>query len=105
MQELKQKQKENLQSILAHTQTHIQSENIKKLAGGIVVASTGLKKWFKEKWVDIGRPKKKKGGKKKKSMGGLTAAQKKMTDYFTSNGKVRSMASHQKITLKQHLKD
>jgi hypothetical protein len=23
------------------------------------VASTGLKKWFKEKWVDIGRPKKK----------------------------------------------
>ena len=59
MQELKQKQKENLQSILVHTQTHIQSENIKKLAGGIVVASTGLTKWFKEKWVDIGRPKKK----------------------------------------------
>lgn len=27
--------------------------------GGTVVASTGLKKWFKEKWVDIGRPKKK----------------------------------------------
>ena len=23
------------------------------------MASTGLKKWFKEKWVDIGRPKKK----------------------------------------------
>ena len=59
MPESKQKQKENLQSILVHMQTHIQSENIKKLAGGIVVASTGLKKWFKEKWVDIGRPKKK----------------------------------------------
>jgi hypothetical protein len=27
--------------------------------GGTDVASTGLKKWFKEKWVDIGRPKKK----------------------------------------------
>ena len=23
------------------------------------MASTGLKKWFKEKWVDIGRPKRK----------------------------------------------
>jgi len=59
MPESKQKQKENLQSITVHMQTDTYSENIKKLAGGIVVASTGLKKWFKEKWVDIGRPKKK----------------------------------------------
>jgi|TARA_B100001094_G_scaffold17881_1_gene15403 hypothetical protein len=26
--------------------------------GDIDVASTGLKKWFKQKWVDISRPKK-----------------------------------------------
>ena len=59
MPELRLKRNASSQSILVHTLTHIQSENIKKLAGGIAVASTGLKKWFKEKWVDIGRPKKK----------------------------------------------
>ena len=59
MQELKRKPNESSLFIQVHMPTHIQSENIKKLAGGIVVASTGLKKWFKEKWVDIGRPKKK----------------------------------------------
>lgn len=40
-------------------QMHGQLENTRKEAGGTDVASTGLKKWFKEKWVDIGRPKKK----------------------------------------------
>ena len=42
--------------------------------GGIVVAKTGLKKWFGEKWVDISRPKKGGGykscGRKKAGKGG-----------------------------------
>ena len=40
-------------------QMHGQLENTRREVGGTDVASTGLKKWFKEKWVDIGRPKKK----------------------------------------------
>ena len=33
-------------------------ESIKSEVGDIVVARGGLTKWFKENWVDLGRPKK-----------------------------------------------
>jgi hypothetical protein len=38
--------------------THILYESIRKLVGDIDVARGGLGKWFGERWVNIGAPKK-----------------------------------------------